>query len=52
NGRVSLYGSYWNLANNPSGSSTNGLTAGSRQSPFPQYNTQQVFVNLILFKFK
>ncbi|EJD75008.1 nidogen [Loa loa] len=42
NGRVSLYGSYWNLAGNASNSSTSGLPAGSRQSPFSQYGTQQV----------
>uniref|UniRef100_A0A915Q1X0 EGF-like domain-containing protein n=1 Tax=Setaria digitata TaxID=48799 RepID=A0A915Q1X0_9BILA len=44
NGRVSLYGSYWNLAANGSGSSTNGLPNGNRQSPFSQYSTQQRYV--------
>uniref|UniRef100_A0A8R1TLY4 Uncharacterized protein n=1 Tax=Onchocerca volvulus TaxID=6282 RepID=A0A8R1TLY4_ONCVO len=44
NGRVSLYGFYWNLASNPSDSSTNGLTTSSRQSPFSQYNTQQRYI--------
>uniref|UniRef100_A0A158Q893 EGF-like domain-containing protein n=1 Tax=Elaeophora elaphi TaxID=1147741 RepID=A0A158Q893_9BILA len=44
NGRVSLYGSYWNLAGNASSSSTNGIPAGSRQSPFSQYSAQQVFL--------
>ncbi|MCP9257182.1 Nidogen-like protein [Dirofilaria immitis] len=45
NGRVSLYGSYWNLAGNASGSSTNGLAAGNRQSPFSQYSAQQSNTN-------
>uniref|UniRef100_A0A915ALI5 Uncharacterized protein n=1 Tax=Parascaris univalens TaxID=6257 RepID=A0A915ALI5_PARUN len=40
NGRVSLYGSYWNLANS-AGTPSSGIPSGSRQSPFPQYNSQQ-----------
>ncbi|VDO49383.1 unnamed protein product [Brugia timori] len=49
NGRVSLYGSYWNLAGNASSSSTSGLPVGNRQSPFSQYSTQQVFLNYLIF---
>lgn len=41
NGRVSLYGSYWNLANS-AGTPSSGIPSGSRQSPFSQYNSQQV----------
>lgn len=44
NGRVSLYGSYWNLAGNASSSSTSGLPVGNRQSPFSQYSTQQRYI--------
>ncbi|VDK77265.1 unnamed protein product [Litomosoides sigmodontis] len=44
NGRMSLYGSYWNLTGSAPSSSTNGLPAGSRQSPFPQYSAQQRYV--------
>uniref|UniRef100_A0A183UWS7 EGF-like domain-containing protein n=1 Tax=Toxocara canis TaxID=6265 RepID=A0A183UWS7_TOXCA len=41
NGRVSLYGSYWNLANS-AGTSSSGMPSANRQSPFSQYNSQQV----------
>ncbi|VDM97071.1 unnamed protein product [Thelazia callipaeda] len=47
NGRVSLYGSYWNLTpGNASANSTNGLSTSNRQSPYSQYSTQQVFIFL------
>ncbi|VDK28252.1 unnamed protein product [Anisakis simplex] len=44
NGRVSLYGSYWNLANSATASSA-GLPAPSRQSPYAQYASQQVLLS-------